>query len=489
MKLVNLQWCWPLAFCAAATLFSCQGAKDTTSADRLVKPPIPGAEPGFTEWAFLAEEGFSQSLPSGTRICIPPFAFRDGGGNLVSGPVTVQYREMHDGLSIFLAGIPMDYEDGAFTTAGSFEIRASQGSTPLQLAANNTISVLMASFEEGEDYDFFFLDENVARAWDSLGTNRPLINAEKVELAGKIQRMRPGLAFPLDRKYMAFNFDAILDIYYIKDLYYDTATYSYVYPKTDDALVRKDMDAYGLGWTNAFVHEWIQFKGETYNAALMVWKNLENKAFPEWTGGRWGEIVRVQGNDYIYTVRIKEEGKEFSVKLRAIMPLSTLFAFPPEKWQKDYDAVMAKIEEETRRMELMASVMRSFEVDLLGIYNWDKLMKEDDRVLVDAGFTWPVEVNDRLSNIEVVLLTGDNKGVIKYPSYSWDALALVPDPDARFFAVLPGNKMAIYPPAAFKAIDFESLRNTPDPTPYEFGMKSSGKGLKTEAEVREFLQI
>jgi hypothetical protein len=277
---------------------------------------------------------------------------------------------------------------------------------------------------------------------------------------------------------MAFNYNGILDIFYQNDL-----------SNVQDEVVMKTMEAYGLGWTKAQVHEWIMFKGEQYNAALMVWKNLDDKVFPDWTDGLWGSIVQIKGNDYTYSVQLKEEGKEFSVRLRAIMPLSTLFAFPPEKWKNEYEAVMAKVEEETQRMELMASVLRSFEVDQLGIYNWDKLLKEEDRVIVDAGFNWPVEVNERLSNIEVILITGDNKGVVKYPAYSWDALALVPDPNARFFAVLPGNKMAIYPPAAFKAIDFESLRKNIDPTPYQFGMKGTSRPLKTEAEVREFLQI
>ncbi len=478
MKLVNLQWCWPLAFCAAATLFSCQGPPETTAVDPLVKPPLPGAEPAFTEWTFLAEEGSTEFQASGTRVCIPPYAFRDETGKTVLGPVTIRYREMHDGLSIYLAGIPMDYRDGQFTTAGSFEIRAAQDGKPLQLAEANTISVLLASHEEGEDYDFFFLDENVARGWDSLGINRPLINSEKVALASKIERMRPGLAFPLNRKYMAFNYDGILDMYYQND-----------FSNIRHDQVKRDMEAYGLGWTKAMVHEWIMFKGEQYNAALMVWKNLDDKPFPAWTENVWGTIVQDKGNDYTYSIQLKEEGKEFSVRLRAIMPLSTLFAFPPEKWKNEYEAVMAKVEEETQRMELMASVLRSFEVDQLGIYNWDKLLKEEDRVIVDAGFDWPVEVNERLSNIEVILITGDNKGVVKYPAYSWDALALVPDPNARFFAVLPGNKMAIYPPAAFKAIDFESLRKNIDPTPYQFGMKGTSRPLKTEAEVREFLQI
>ncbi|MBK7407236.1 MAG: hypothetical protein IPJ40_03595 [Saprospirales bacterium] len=478
MKLVNLQWWWPLAFCAAATLFSCQRTPETAAIDPLVKPPMPGAEPAFAEWTFLAEEGSSETQPSGTRICIPPYAFVDQDGNQVYGPVTLRYREMHDGVSIFLAGIPMDYQDGQFTTAGSFDIRAFQENQALRLAEGDAISVQMASFEEGEDYNFFFLDENEARAWEDLGTNRPLINSEKVALAKKIERMKPGLAFPLNRKYMAFNYDAILDMYYKNST-----------TKVDNELVHRDMEAYGLGWVETGVHEWITFKGETQNAALMVWKNLDGKAFPEWTKTLWGYIKLEKDNDYVYSIKDKKSGQEFSVRLRAIMPLSTLFAFPPEKWKNEYDAIMAKIEEETQRMEMMASVMRSFEVSELGIYNWDKLMKESDRVLVDADFTWPVEVNEGLSNIEVVLITGDNKGVVKYPSYSWDALALVPDPNARFFAVLPGNRIAIYPPADFKTIDFEGLRQHVDPAPYLFGMKATSKALKTEAEVREFLQI
>lgn len=479
MKLVNHYWVWPLAFCAAASLFSCQDQPPVQAApDPLVNPPLSGIEPAFTEWTFIAEAGASETLPSGTRVCIPPYAFADEAGNLVYGEVTVRYREMHDGLSIFLAGIPMEYLDGEFTTAGSFEVRANQKGTPLQLAEGNHISVLMASFEKEEDYDFFFLDENEDRAWEKLGINRPLINADKVALKKKIERMKPGLAFPLYRKYMAFNFSGILDAYYKND-----------FSKVQESAVKRDMEAYGLGWVDAEVHEWIEFNGDTHNASLMVWKNLDGKAFPEWTKGRWGSISKEKGNDYVYSVNLKKENLSFSVRLRAIMPLSTLFAFPPEKWQNEYDAIMAKIEEEKERMEMMGSVLRSFEVDQLGIYNWDKLMKEADRVRVIADFRWPVEVNTDLSRIEVILITGDKKGVIRYPGYSWDDMALAPDPDARFFAVLPGNRMVVFPPEEFRKIDFESLRQHVDPAPYVFGMKETGAPLKTEAEVRALLEI
>jgi hypothetical protein len=479
MKLVNLQWCWPLAISAAAILSSCQDQPPTSAApDPLVKPPLEGIDPAFSEWTFLAEEGATQTLPSGTRICIPPHAFADGEGNPVYGEVTVRYRELHDGISMFLAGIPMEYQEGDFTTAGSFEIRARQGKDELQLAPGNNISVLMASFEEGADYDFFFLDENEDRAWEKLGTDRPLINTEKVALKKKIERMKPGLAFPLNRQYMAFNFSSILDAYYKNDL-----------SNIKEATVKRDMEAYGLGWVDAEVHEWIEFNGDTHNAALMVWKNLDGKAFPAWTKDKWGYIKKEKGNDYVYTIELKEQQLSFSVRLRAIMPLTTLFAFPPEKWQTEYDAIMAKIEEERERMEMMGSVLRSFEVDQLGIYNWDKLMKEEDRVRLMADFQWPVEVNETLNNIEVILITGDNKGVVRYPQYSWDDLALVSDPNARFFAVLPGNRIAVYPPAEFRRIEFEKLRQNVDPVPFVFTMKGAGQGVKTEGDVRALLEI
>ncbi|MDV7390115.1 hypothetical protein RZS08_02125, partial [Arthrospira platensis SPKY1] len=75
MKLVNFYWCWPLALLAAATFFSCQETPLVTAPDPLVKPPLPGAEPGFTEWTFLAEEGATLDLPTGTQLCVPPYAF------------------------------------------------------------------------------------------------------------------------------------------------------------------------------------------------------------------------------------------------------------------------------------------------------------------------------------------------------------------------------------------------------------------------------
>lgn len=442
----------------------------------LLQPPIPEADPGSTHVSFVAEEGLFFRNASGSTVVIPPNSLVDAYGLPVKGPVTASYRELPDAVSIFLAGIPMEYQDGHFTTAGSFELRAFQLGQELELLPGQGAFVRMASWQAGDDYDFFLLDEQ-QRGWQQIGTRPAELNLERKRLRDKIARMEPELKFPLDRQYMAFNYEAILDIYYNDDL-----------RKVDHSDVQAKMKAYGLGWTEAEIHQRIEFRGREIHAALMVWKNLDRKQFPAWTKNLYGRVTKLHGNTYRYLVATRDSTQQFSVRLEAIMPLQELFAFSPEKWKNNYEAVMRKIEEERERMQMMAEVYRTYEVDAFGLYNWDKLMKEEERVILAADFRFPVEVNERLTELTAVLLTGDNRSVISYPQYTWDGIALIPDDNARFFVLLPGGLVALYPAESFRQIDFAALKKMESPS-QTFPMDVIGQPIRTAADFRALLDI
>lgn len=466
----------PIYFLALGLMLWSCSTETELPVSSLVKPPIPGAEPGFVEFEVDAATGGKYVHASGTTVTIPPHAFADADGQPLTGRVKLQYREMHDAAAVYLAGIPMDYSGGHFTTAGSFELRADAG---VSFLPGKSACVEMASYEAADDYDFFYLEE-YGEGWEKLGTQSPEINQAKKELLEKINRMKPGVAFPLSRQYMAFNYYAILDVYYNND-----------WSKADDAKVHQDMEAYGLSWTKAEVHQHIEFKGAWEHASLMVWKKISKPEFPDWTAGRYGILTPVSKDVYDYKVFMIDQNKDtlhFEARLQAVMPLKTLFAFPPEKWANDYQAVIAKIEEERKRAEIMADVFRSFEISQLGIYNWDKLLLEEDRIIVKGQFEFPVEVNERLSDIEVVYLTGDKKGLIKFPSYAWDQMAIQDDPNASLFAIMPGNTLALYAPSQYREIDFETLRKQEKPG-YTFAMKGNQTPVRSEADFRQMLGI
>ncbi|MEZ4950553.1 MAG: hypothetical protein R2784_14385 [Saprospiraceae bacterium] len=143
------------------------------------------------------------NLPSGTRIKVSPNALIDSSGFPVKGQVDIMYREFHDAISVFLAGIPMEYQDGHFTTAGSFELRASQNGKPVYVDSEKPIEVRLASLTAGNDYDFFFLDED-KRGWDSLGTRDAEVNTEKVNFEKEDPQHVPRTTISLKPKLFCF---------------------------------------------------------------------------------------------------------------------------------------------------------------------------------------------------------------------------------------------------------------------------------------------
>ncbi len=468
--------CLGLILLATACQWNAQEAEPPRQS--VVKAPIPSLDPKFERFEFVAEKGGQWQLPSGTQITIPPDAFVDQADSLVSGTVALEYRELHDAYDIYLSGIPMAVGDQHFTTAGSFQLQAQQEDRLLSVAECSSLQVRMASFTAGDDYDFFQLDE-YSGDWANLGTTEPEVNVEREKQIRKIRRMKPSLRFPLNRRYMAFNYRAILDVYFSRG----KAT-----KETMDEVPEK-LQAYGLGWTEAEVHQRITWRGQSYHASLMVWKNEAGKAFPDWTKNRYGKMEDLGNDRYRYHVASKDSSALFEVKLRAIMPLKALFAFPPEHWVKDYQATMAKVEAEQERLNTMAEVFRTFEVVDMGIYNWDRFLKMDESVLISADFSFQKHRTDSLAELELIFLSGDGKAVVKFPEERWSKLALVPDQGGKLFCLLPGQKLAVYTPKQYGAIDFAELggKNKTTAQPFYFEMQQPDRKVESKADLMDLL--
>ncbi len=442
-----------------------------------VNPPFPEFDPEFTQFSFEAEKGELFKMPSGTEINIPPNAIVDKNGDTVDGEVQFNYREMHDATSIYFTGIPMAYGNGHFETAGSFELRVKKSDTFLYLDSTKQIDVKFASFQTGDDYNFYYLNED-AKGWDSLGTAKAVVNDERVNLKKKITRMKPRLKFPLDRRYFAVNYKAILDVYYKENL-----------TNVNHGQAQKKMKAYGLGWNDIKLYQSIDYKGQKELAALMVWRNVSKKGFPKWTEGLNGQIEEIKDNYYnLKIVSAKDTSKVFTIQIEAVMPLKALFAYGPSYWKNNYNAAMAKVDEAYEQMNQMAEVYRSFSTNNFGIYNWDKLMKEEDKLILSADFQYGSEPDTLFNDLEIVYVTGDNKGLIKYPKSRWQEMALIADPGARMFSILPGKKIALFPADKFAEIEFDELREMEQPS-YLFEMEIEEKPMESIDDLRVALNI
>ncbi len=121
-------------FTIAITTIACQEpAKPTNQeviSDNSIKasvppfsltPPIQDLTPRFETLTFDASKGTTFRRPSGTKITIPAHALTDKNGQILRGSVSLRYREFQDALSVYLAGIPMDYKGGHFSTTADLK--------------------------------------------------------------------------------------------------------------------------------------------------------------------------------------------------------------------------------------------------------------------------------------------------------------------------------------------------------------------------------
>ena len=97
-------------------------------------------------------------------------------------------------------------------------------------------------------------------------------------------------------------------------------------------------------------------------------------------------------------------------------------------------------------------------------------------------------VEDPLFSPVMVYVTGDNSGLIKYPKEKWPEMALISDPGARFFCILPGKKLIVYPSDKYAEIEFEDLRAMPNPA-YAFDMEEIEKPMESVDDLRAALKM
>lgn len=86
--------------------------------------------------------GGSFTTPQGTKVTIPANAFLDASNNLVTGNVTVEFKDIYTRSEMLLSDRPtVEYGAYPLKSGGEFFIVAKQGSTPVRIAPTKNITV------------------------------------------------------------------------------------------------------------------------------------------------------------------------------------------------------------------------------------------------------------------------------------------------------------------------------------------------------------
>lgn len=169
----------------------------------IVNPPLATVEPKGRPIKVNAAEGGTLDLDAGTRLVIPRTAFQSDRGQLIeSGDVDIYYREMHDAVDFFVAGVPMTYDSAGtrhyLQSAGMIEIIALQNGQPVGMAPGKTIRIELSSNIAAQadgswpSFKVYHLDTE-ARNWVFYGQSAMVFdnptNTEQLEGRSAVDRL------------------------------------------------------------------------------------------------------------------------------------------------------------------------------------------------------------------------------------------------------------------------------------------------------------
>ncbi len=107
------------------------------------------------------KDGYEFIHDTGSKITIPANAFQTQQGELPED-IEFHYREYHDPISVWLSGIPMEYDSLEiyfFESAGMNELRAYSGGEELQLNPEKPIEISMISFDDSDEMNLYALND------------------------------------------------------------------------------------------------------------------------------------------------------------------------------------------------------------------------------------------------------------------------------------------------------------------------------------------
>lgn len=427
----------------------------STFARQIVTPPLQSVDVPFKTFKIKSSKAQTLNLDNGTTINIPANAFVDAVGNPISSEVEVQYREFHNAAEILASGIPMkafyNGEEGLMQTAGMFEINATTSdpdgvTSQAFLAEDKKINVNMASNIPDDNFDSWAFNAEDGN-WENMGSSTAQPNPQRVEaekaLANLPKMQAPTPPIKFDKSKPILNFDINVEHYpelkKIKNIFWQYTG------KGENPQNAKWI--YAEKWDSADVK-----KGSSPNEYTLVLKS--------------------KNRNFSTSVCASQTGEEFENALADY-----------EDKMKSYKSSFLSKEEKRAFMDRQAKFVRDFNIDRLGIYNCDILLRNPDFLLFAADFDFGKDVPKAHQKVNVYLITNDGRSVLAIPFQNRKQFGLDPKLDNQLVAILPNNKIATFSQRQFDE-EIEAIEESSG-TAYTFKMKVKDAPVKNMADLEK----
>jgi len=381
-----------------------------------INPPLKNIDIPYTTYKVNVQQGATLDFETGSTITIPKNAFADTNGKLLKGEVEIKYREFHDPVDFLISGIPMTYDSAGvqyhFESAGMMEILAYQNGQPVNMVADKSINVELASKDESSKFNLYKFD-TIKNDWSCIGkdkvvkkietpvnSNTNSVSKETKEVITKIETKKieikkekeiqiaeiPKLTIePQKPKKMSVEkFSNNIDVDY-KD-FPELAVFKGVNweigdeNKSYDAAKHKYIN--NTVWESASLKEGPQ-KGKNFILKLNKGPKEEKLVvYPVFEGKNYDVAVKKYEEKFaeynkILEKRTKEEKRieqEYNKKLAQL-----------KKEQEEAELAWKKQQEEAfKKMNSEEKIYRTFSVNNFGVYNCDNPMKYPKGTITNA---------------------------------------------------------------------------------------------------------
>jgi hypothetical protein len=436
---------------------------NSNTATLAVRPPLKGVDVAKTSHKINGAKGGKIELPSGTVITIAPNIFVDKDGKPITDDVEILYREMHDAADILVSGIPIHRPNGEFMeTAGMFEIEGNYQGQEIFVAEGKNINVKMASFNEGNRFDFWKMNPKDCSWTDIDGkpeggpTVAGVVNKLRQDALAQLQKSAPTLPIRPTNPKMVKN--PVFDLEANYTAFPELAAFKGIVWEYAGDNIKENPDK----------NDWVyDIEWETITISRMV-------------GNNEGYKISLEANNskkFVSTVRPVLSEKDYA---KAIVE----FDKKMDQYKNIGDALKAKKE----AIERQAAVYREIGISGFGVYNWDCMNgREAQQREAELQFTDANDSKEIGKTVQLYLVSKNRKALlplsIRQEEVSKKCSVIFyfsPKESYEIIAIINNERIAKFSQQEFEAVVKDNKTN-----PIVF--KSATVKMNSTAEIRGLL--
>lgn len=152
-----------------------------------INPPSKEHDIPMESYFVNADKGGEITTKSGNKINVLPKSFRDENGNLISGQVELQFREISNPIEMMISGIPMHYDSAGIEMVllsdGMIELHGFQNGKRLEIIPDKALTVSIQSENSDTKFNSYFLNE-ANNNWEYTGKPEIIVEESNITESG-----------------------------------------------------------------------------------------------------------------------------------------------------------------------------------------------------------------------------------------------------------------------------------------------------------------